>query len=123
MRSSELRAACIALAFACFLGAASDSFSGPQHAAAGSPGTAEAVHTVIIEQLQFHPAVLVVHRGDRIVWLNRDLFPHTVTATAKAFDSGSIPAGGTWKYRARRSGEYDYGCTFHPTMKATLIVR
>jgi plastocyanin len=81
------------------------------------------VHTVTIENLQFTPQALTVRRGDRIVWVNKDLFPHTATADGKVFDSGTIAANASWSYVASRPGEYSYGCTFHPTMKATLTVR
>jgi plastocyanin len=82
-----------------------------------------AVHTVVIENMQYNPPQLSVHRGDRIVWVNKDLFPHTVTAAAHAFDSGSIGAGASWTYVAGKAGEYAYGCTFHPTMKGILKVQ
>jgi plastocyanin len=92
--------------------------------AADAPRPAEgAVHTVVIENLQYNPPELRVHRGERIVWVNKDLFPHTVTAAAHAFDSGSIAAGASWTYVAGKAGEYAYGCTFHPTMKAILKVQ
>ena len=85
--------------------------------AAGEPAT----HTVIIEGLKFVPETLTVTRGDTIVWVNKDPFPHTATAKG-AFDSGSIAAGETWKYTPRKDGEHAYICTFHPNMKGTLRV-
>ena len=92
--------------------------------AADAPRPAEgAAHTVVIENMQYNPPELSVHRGERIVWVNKDLFPHTVTAAAHAFDSGSIAAGASWTYVAGKAGEYAYGCTFHPTMKAILRVQ
>ena len=81
-----------------------------------------ATHTVIIENMQFNPPQLHVHRGDRIVWVNKDLFPHTVTATSHSFDSGSIAANASWTYVASKAGEYPYGCTFHPSMKGMIQV-
>jgi len=93
-------------------------------ATAGSDKPAAAVvHTVVIENLQFSPAQLTVHRGERIVWVNKDLFPHTVTADAKAFDSGSIAANTSWRYLAAKSGSFPYSCTFHPTMKGQITVQ
>ena len=80
-------------------------------------------HTVTVENMQFSPASLTVSPGDRIVWVNQDLFPHTATADSKAFDSRDIAAGASWTYVAVRSGEYAYSCTFHPTMKGRLVVR
>jgi plastocyanin len=92
--------------------------------AADGPHPAEgAVHTVVIENMQYNPPELRVHRGERIVWVNKDLFPHTVTAAAHAFDSGSIAPGASWTYVAGKTPEYAYGCTFHPTMKGILKVQ
>jgi plastocyanin len=80
-------------------------------------------HTVTIEGLQFTPAMLTVHRGEQIVWVNKDPLPHTVTAAGKAFDSGTIAANASWSYIANKPGEYAYACIFHPTMKAKVTVR
>jgi plastocyanin len=81
-----------------------------------------AVHTILIEAMVYQPASLAVRRGDTVVWSNKDPFPHTVTAPG-AFDSRSIAAGASWKFTAQRSGNYDYLCTLHPTMKGTLSVQ
>jgi plastocyanin len=91
---------------------------------ADTPSPAKgAAHTVVIENMQYNPPELRVHRGERIVWVNKDLFPHTVTATSHAFDSRSIAANSSWTYVASKAGEYAYGCTFHPTMKGILKVQ
>jgi plastocyanin len=82
---------------------------------------APARHQVVIEAVAYAPAVLSVHRGDTVVWVNRDPFPHTVTA-AGTFDSGAIAAGASWKYVATKAGAFDYLCTLHPNMKGTLKV-
>jgi len=77
--------------------------------------------TVTIEGMMFKPPQLSVKRGDRITWVNNDLFPHTVTA-AGVFDSHEIAASKSWSYVASRAGNYAYRCTLHPTMNARLIV-
>jgi plastocyanin len=79
-------------------------------------------HTVVIEGMQFTPAALVVRRGDTVVWVNRDLVAHTATAGSR-FDSGSIAANASWSFVARKRGRFDYLCTLHPMMKATLVVQ
>jgi plastocyanin len=56
------------------------------------------------------------------VWVNTDLFPHTATASAQAFDSHDIASQKSWTYIADAVGEFQYYCIYHPTMKATLIV-
>lgn len=82
-----------------------------------------AAQTVAIENLQFSPQQITVRSGTRITWINKDLFPHTATADGHAFDSQSIAPAASWTWVAGKPGTYSYGCTFHPTMKATVTVR
>ena len=88
------------------------------HGAAVKP----AKHTVTIEAVQFQPTVVQARRGDSIVWINKDPFPHTVTAAGK-FDSKEIKPGESWSYKVQQSGDLPYICTLHPTMKAALRVK
>jgi plastocyanin len=81
-----------------------------------------AIHTVTIDATSYQPARLAVHVGDTIVWANKDLFPHTVTATARAFDSDVLVNGKSWRFVAKRKGTFDYACVFHPVMKGQLTV-
>ena len=85
------------------------------------PDTAR-TRTVIIEGMRFRPQNLIVRRGERVKWINKDPFPHTVTATDGRFDSHAIGPDGSWTYVARKAGEYDYTCIFHATMKGKLVV-
>jgi plastocyanin len=85
----------------------------------GTPQT----HHVTIEAMRFTPQALTIGRGDRVVWINKDPFPHTITADRKTFDSRSIEPNASWTYVARKTGDYDYGCTLHPLMKGKLAVR
>ncbi|MET3228472.1 UNVERIFIED_ORG: plastocyanin [Burkholderia sp. 1263] len=98
------------LASACFAAAVD---------ASASPRT----YVVSIEGMRFDPPMLTVHRGDKVVWTNRDPFPHTVSASSHAFDSRSIAANASWTHVVRRSGSYPYLCRFHPTMQGTLTVQ
>lgn len=92
-------------------------------AAQPSQPAEKTVHTVTIEGMQYHPRVVVVRRGERVTWINKDLVPHTVTAVGGSFDSHSIAPDGSWTYTPKKSGAYDYTCTFHQTMKGRLEVR
>ncbi|MBU6484330.1 MAG: cupredoxin family copper-binding protein [Betaproteobacteria bacterium] len=94
-------------------------FAGRRARAAPAAAT---VHTVRIDAFAFQPPVVTVDLGDTIRWRNDDPVPHTVTAKG-GFDSGAIAAGGTWSYTATQRGRFAYICSFHPTMKGTLIVR
>jgi plastocyanin len=93
---------------------------------AGPPATAAArkpaTHTVTIEGSRFEPSVLTVRTGDAILWVNKDVFPHTATSQAGGFDSLSIAAGKSWRYTAGQAGEFAYTCTFHPAMKGRLRI-
>lgn len=80
-------------------------------------------HTVTIEEMQFKPAELTVKAGDSIVWVNKDMFPHTATSKAKGFDSQQIDPEKSWTFRAVKKGVVPYVCTLHPTMQGTLRVR
>lgn len=77
---------------------------------------------VTIENMRFSPDALTVQRGDRVVWINKDLFAHTATALTKAFDSRNIEPNTSWTYVASKTGEFAYVCALHPTMKARLTV-
>ena len=79
-------------------------------------------HVATTENMRFSPDALTVQRGDRVVWINKDLFAHTATAVSKAFDSHNIEPNASWTYVAGKPGEYDYVCALHPTMKARLTV-
>ena len=80
-------------------------------------------HTVTIEGMRFQPEVLTVAPGDTILWVNKDLVPHTATSKAGGFDSKDIQADKSWRYTIQTTGEFAYICTFHPTMKAMLRVK
>jgi plastocyanin len=93
--------------------------------AASTSGAAASVppHLVVIENVQFSPQSLIVKAGERITWVNKDLFPHSATADAKLFDSKAIAPNASWTWVAGKPGTYAYGCTFHPTMKGAVTVQ
>jgi plastocyanin len=89
--------------------------------AAGSAVAAQ--HTVVMDGTTYKPEALTVKRGDTVVWVNKDPFPHTVTSKEGGFDSHNIGEGKSWRYTARKAGEFPYACTLHPTMKGVLVVQ
>ena len=92
-------------------------------ASAGQVKATPKTYIVTMQIVGFEPSVLTVKTGDRVTWVNKDLFPHTATADDKAFDSKSVAPAGTWTFVARRPGTHTYACTFHPTMKGTIQVQ
>ena len=93
--------------------------SGPD-AAAKPP--APVTHTVSMEAVSFKPEDLTIRTGDTVVWVNKDPFPHTATSKA-GFDSKDIPVEKNWTFKAVQAGEFQYVCTYHPTMKGVLRVK
>lgn len=91
---------------------------GAAPAASGEPVT----HTVKINAVDYSPKQLTVHAGDTIVWVNEDLFPHTVTAEDGSFDSGDIPGGKSWTTTVSARGSVPYKCIYHRAMIGSLVV-
>src|SRR5689334_7934380 len=77
---------------------------------------------VVIKAVAFQTPELTVSVGDAVVWKNEDSVEHTVTAADHSFDSGHITPNASWRFIAKKPGRYDYYCTLHPNMKATLTV-
>ncbi len=97
---------------------------------ANLPGTGEsaamksgapAVLTVVIQNMKFNPPKLEVNKGDTVEWKNEDLTPHT--ATSATFDSASIDPDKSWRHTFTEAGDFPYTCTFHPDMKADVVVK
>jgi plastocyanin len=84
---------------------------------------AEKTHEVRIEGIKFVPERLEVAAGDMVVWTNKDLVPHTVTASQAKVESGEIAPNKSWRFVAKRKGEMAYICRLHPVMKAVLVVK
>jgi plastocyanin len=107
----------LTLALCCGLGVVHVAVGATVASAAAKPVT----YTIVIEGTAYAPGTLTVKRGDTVVWVNKDPFPHTVTAKG-AFDSHDIAPGKQWKYTPGKLGEFPYTCTLHPNMKGTLAV-
>jgi len=79
-------------------------------------------YTVEIKQMQFQPAVLQLHSGDTVWFINRDMVEHTATeATSKRWSSPKLKSDSSWKVAIGHSA--DYYCTIHPVMKGKIVVQ
>ena len=85
--------------------------------AAAAPRT----HVVVIDKMKFGAMPGGVHPGDRIVWINRDIFRHTATAKDGSFNVDLV-SGARATVTVRRPGAIPIICRYHPGMKATLKV-
>jgi plastocyanin len=87
-------------------------------ASAAAPQT----HRIVIDKMKFGPVPASLRAGDRIAWVNRDLFRHTATSAAAGFDV-DLPSGSTKMTIVKRGGTFAVACRYHPGMKAILKVR
>ena len=77
-------------------------------------------------QIYFDPSNLQVEPATTVVWTNEDSAAHTVTSGTPAeggdglFDSGMIPAGGSFEHTFMKTGVVDYFCVVHPWMTGTV---
>jgi plastocyanin len=79
------------------------------------------LYTIQIKQMQFQPAELTVHAGDTVVFVNQDMVAHDVTEeTRKAWASGPMPTGATWRMVA--TDDADYYCSIHAVMKGKILL-
>ncbi len=92
-------------------------------AAAAAPHTYTAhSYTVVIEKMKFGPLPAQLHKGDAIVWVNRDFLRHSATAADHSFDVDLQPnkAG---KTMLNKTGNIAFTCRYHPGMRGVLQVR
>jgi len=78
---------------------------------------------VSIDNFSFNPAVVTVPPGGRVVWVNHDDVPHTVTATGKQFTSAALDTDEQYSRTFPAKGEFDYYCAVHPHMTGKVIVK
>jgi len=79
-------------------------------------------HTIEIKKFKFHPDKLEVSLGDKIVWINRDIVPHTATANDKSWDSKLIAKDAKWETVVNADMLENYFCRFHPNMKGGVSI-
>jgi plastocyanin len=66
---------------------------------------------------------LSVNVGATVTWTNSGAVVHTVTSDDGAsFDSGTIDPKADFTFEPASTGRFEYHCTFHPWMKAALVV-
>jgi plastocyanin len=88
-----------------------------------SRAMAQDIATVTVEMTKFAfaPAEIEIKAGGRVVFLNRDLVPHTATADDGSFDTGTLRQDERKEIAFEVAGEFPYICRFHRHM--TGIVR
>jgi amicyanin len=105
-------------------GAGSD--LGSQAAQTGSSNAASgATVQVVLRSLYFNPPAIHAAVGQQVTWTQEDQAPHNVTyVSGPPFASSGtlVKLGSTFSIRLTEPGTIHYVCTFHPWMKATIVV-
>ncbi len=98
----------------------------PVRSAAALPPAPRATPKVFVARMKgqaFTPDHIEVAAGTTVRWNNLDALIHTVTAVDKSFNSGVIPADGSYSHLFSKPGTYAIYCLAHPFMKATVVVK
>jgi plastocyanin len=79
---------------------------------------AATVSVSMTSNLRFSPDPAKAKLGDTIKWTNTSTATHTSTQDSplSLWDSGSVPAGGTFSFTITAAGLYPYHCTFHQSL-------
>jgi plastocyanin len=91
-------------------------------APAAGPSAPVAGTAVDIDNFAFAPATLTVHAGSTVTWTNKDEEPHTVVANDGSFHSPGMGSQATFSYTFAKPGTFEYVCSIHPYMHATVVV-
>jgi len=78
--------------------------------------------TAKIDNFTFVPARLTVKAGTTVTWRNEDDIPHTVTSVTQLFKSRALDTDDSFSFTFTKSGTYEYFCSLHPRMTATIVV-
>ena len=78
---------------------------------------------VVIEHFAFVPSSVAAAPGDVVIFINRDIAPHTATAADGSWTTKDIEGGKTEKLVVPANGAGPFFCRYHPVMKGRLVIR
>ncbi|HWC55354.1 MAG TPA: hypothetical protein VG434_00095 [Sphingomicrobium sp.] len=82
---------------------------------------AAATHVVVIDKMKFAP-VPPLKVGDTVVFENKDMFRHTVTASNNSFNLDLMP-GAIGGLHINSAGHAAFYCKYHPGMRGTMVAK
>ena len=106
-------------------GCGSSSPSGPTTASGGS-GTPVSIVSGASTRTStaYAPNPLTITSGTMVTWTNNDSITHTSSSdTPGVFESGNIPAGGSFSFTFQTKGTVSYHCNIHPGMIGSIVVQ
>lgn len=88
-----------------------------------STATPAAPNTVVIKNFAFSPASVSLGAGARLVVVNRDGTPHTLTSPEGGFDTGVLNPGQRATITVKRAGSFRFFCAIHNSMTGMVVAR
>jgi plastocyanin len=77
---------------------------------------------VVMKNFDFSPMDVTIAPGTTVTWKNLDGEPHTVASRDGLFRSPALDQNDTFQFKFDRPGVYEYVCSIHPKMMATITV-
>lgn len=78
--------------------------------------------TVEMTKFAFVPVRIEIKTGGSVIFINRDLVPHTATADDGSFDTGTLRKDARKEIVFSEAGEFPYYCRFHRHMTGIIRV-
>ncbi len=88
---------------------------------ASFPARAEDIK-IDITNYMFTANKLTVRPGTKVTWVNHDEVPHTIAEKENRFRSPALDTDEIYSYTFTTPGTYEYFCTLHSKMVATIVV-
>jgi plastocyanin len=79
--------------------------------------------TIVVEKFLFAPKEITVAPGTRVIWVNKDETPHTVSSKEAPFTSKALDTNDQYSFTFDKAGDFNYFCTLHPFMVGTVHVK
>ncbi len=98
-------------------------FSGSDDEADATPAVLDTrAVTIEISDFRYGPPNLSLPAGATVTWLNRDAAPHDSAARDGTWDTELLQRNEEFALTFDEPGTWEYFCTIHPYMTATLTV-
>ena len=89
--------------------------------AASSLGVNAATFYAEMTNDNYTPYKLYVPTGTTVTWTNYGTHSHDIVSNTGLFNSGLIPAGGSFSYTFNSVGDYGYYCTVHDSITVPMV--
>jgi plastocyanin len=100
-----------------------DNTSSTSNVSITTPSTST-TYNISIVNFAFSTAVLTIHQGDSVLWINQDGMSHHVISldSSDEIDSSTLYPGYSYSHTFLNKGTFDYHCAFYPSLNGTIIV-